>query len=113
MDPTVTSKPLAKALEEALEECRAMDASLNERLKAMADAVRSLSPAFAEAVDRLIARLKRSAAGDAAPGVGDPMRPFVLPDETGRLVSLEQLLSEGPAAIVFHRGHWVRATARK
>ena len=34
------------------------------------------------------------------------MPPFVLPDETGRLVSLEQVLSKGPAAVVFHRGHW-------
>jgi peroxiredoxin len=34
------------------------------------------------------------------------MPPFVLPDDTGRLISLEQLLRNGPAAVVFHRGHW-------
>jgi peroxiredoxin len=102
----MTSKPLAEALEEAFEHCRDMDASLNERLQELADAVRTLSPTFAEAVDRLVIRLQQSGAGAPAPRPGDPMPPFVLPDESGRLVSLEQLLSEGPAAIVFHRGHW-------
>lgn len=102
----MTSKPLAEALEEALRHSLDMDASLNERLQALADAVRTLSPAFAEAVDRLVTRLQQSGAGSSAPGPGDPMPPFVLPDEAGRLVSLEQLLNRGPAAVVFHRGHW-------
>ena len=102
----MTSKPLAEALEEAFQHCRDMDTSLNQRLQALADAVRTLSPTFAEAVDRLVSRLQQSGAGASAPGPGDPMPPFVLPDESGRLVSLEQLLSKGPAAVVFHRGHW-------
>lgn len=102
----MTAKPLAEALEEAFQHCRDMDASLNGRLQALADAVRELGPTFAEAVDRLVSRLQQSGAGASAPGPGDPMPPFVLPDETGRLVSLEQLLSKGPAAVVFHRGHW-------
>jgi peroxiredoxin len=34
------------------------------------------------------------------------MPDFVLPDETGHLVSLRQLLEGGPLAIAFHRGHW-------
>lgn len=102
----MTSKPLAEALDEAFQRCRDMDASLNERLQALADAVRTLSPSFAEAVDRLVSRLQQSGAGTSAPGPGDPMPAFVLPDEAGHLVSLEQLLSKGPAAVVFHRGHW-------
>jgi peroxiredoxin len=102
----MTAKPLAEALEEAFQHCRDLDASLNERLQALADAVRTLSPTFAEAVDRLVSRLEQSGAGASAPGPGDPMPPFVLPDDKGRLVSLEQLLRKGPAAVVFHRGHW-------
>ena len=31
---------------------------------------------------------------------------FVLPDETGQLVSLDKLLEKGPVAVTFHRGHW-------
>lgn len=34
------------------------------------------------------------------------MPPFLLPDEHGQLVSLEAVLSKGPAGITFHRGHW-------
>jgi peroxiredoxin len=34
------------------------------------------------------------------------MPPFLLPDETGSLVSLEDFLRKGPVALTFHRGHW-------
>jgi peroxiredoxin len=34
------------------------------------------------------------------------MPPFILPDDSGRLISLAELLSHGPLAICFHRGHW-------
>jgi peroxiredoxin len=34
------------------------------------------------------------------------MPPFVLPDETGRLVGLPSLLADGPVAVMFFRGHW-------
>lgn len=34
------------------------------------------------------------------------MPPFILPDESGRLVSLEAVLAKGPVAVTFHRGHW-------
>ena len=40
------------------------------------------------------------------PRPGDPMPPFVLPDDAGHLVSLDQLLTKGPVAVTFHRGHW-------
>jgi peroxiredoxin len=83
-----------------------MDAPLNERLEAYSKAVRDLIPAYADAVDRLVARLSRSDAGAGAPQPGELMPPFVLPDETGRLTSLDALLRDGPLAITFHRGHW-------
>jgi peroxiredoxin len=83
-----------------------MEASLGERLESLARAVRTLSPPFADAVDRLVARLQKSGAGQNAPQVGEPMPPFHLPDEAGRVVSLERLLSKGPVAVTFHRGHW-------
>src|SRR5260370_21262685 len=34
------------------------------------------------------------------------MPPFLLPDESGRLVSLPSLLDKGPVAVMFFRGHW-------
>jgi peroxiredoxin len=88
------------------EQCRDMDASLNERLQALSDGLHKLDGAFGAAVDRLVLRLQQSGAGEAAPRPGDPLPSFVLPDEGGRLVSLEGLLRTGPVAITFHRGHW-------
>jgi peroxiredoxin len=102
----MTSAPLPEALEEAFRRCRDMDSSLDERLETFAQAVRTLSPAFSDAVDRLVARLQKSGAGKNAPQIGDSMPPFHLPDEAGRVVSLERLLSKGPVAVTFHRGHW-------
>jgi peroxiredoxin len=88
------------------EQCRDMDASLNDRLQAFSDGLRKLDGAFGAAVDRVVLRLQQSGAGEAAPRVGDPMPPFILPDEGGRLVSLDGLLRNGPVAMTFHRGHW-------
>ncbi len=102
MDP---SHPFA-ALEDAFARSRAMDAPLNERMQVIADAVRTLSATFAEAVDAFIDRLKCAGAGETAPGPGDPMPSFLMPDEKGRLVSLQQILQNGPAVVAFHRGHW-------
>jgi peroxiredoxin len=102
----MNGKTLAEQLEQAFEQARASETPLNEKLNFVADAVRSISPPFAEAVDRLVNRLQISGAGTAAPKPGDPMPSFLLPDDVGRLVSLEETLAKGPAAIVFHRGHW-------
>jgi peroxiredoxin len=102
----MSSLSAAKTIDEALVLCRDMDATVNERLACYATAVRRFTPGFAEAVDRLVIRLKGAGAGEAAPRPGDPMPPFLLPDEDGRIVSLEKLLAKGPLAVTFHRGHW-------
>jgi peroxiredoxin len=95
-----------ESLDQAFIRARELDASLGEQLRAFAEAARQRQPDFAEAVDRLVERLRRYGAGESAPRPGDPMPPFILPDDTGRLVSLEQLLRHGPVAVTFHRGHW-------
>jgi peroxiredoxin len=83
-----------------------MDAPLAERLDSYSKAVRTHIPDYADAVDRLVQRLTLHNAGEAAPRPGEVMPPFILPDDTGRLVSLDNLLADGPVAITFHRGHW-------
>jgi peroxiredoxin len=98
--------PLVEALEKAVQRVWDMDVPLSEKLKIVAVEVRTLSTLFAEAVDRMVIRLQDNDAGSAAPNVGDLMPPFVLPDETGKLVTLEELLQDGPVAISFNRGHW-------
>lgn len=97
---------LVKDLRQAFEQARALDGSMAERLDVFADAVRTLHPSTAAIVDRLVARLRQHEAGEDAPKPGDVMPTFVLPDETGRLVGLKDLLAQGPAVVTFHRGHW-------
>src|SRR5262245_66499672 len=94
----MTAKGLSEALHEAYLEARDMDASLGERLQAFADAVRRLGPHFQDAVDKLVARLKEQRVGENAPKQGDQMPYFVMPDESGHLVSLDQLLDKGQVA---------------
>jgi hypothetical protein len=62
--------PLLAALQDAFVRACGMDASLNDRHECFADAVRSFSASFADDVERLIARLKRSGAGLKAPAPG-------------------------------------------
>jgi peroxiredoxin len=102
----MNSKPLSQLLEEAFVRCRDMDASLAERLKAFADAVRQFGPQFQDAVDGLVERLKQHDVGENAPKPGDKMPNFVLPDERGQLISLDTMLQNGPVAVTFHRGYW-------
>jgi peroxiredoxin len=98
--------PLVEALEQTFQDVRHLDVPLGERLALIAERVRSLSPVFADAVDRFVGRLALSGAGNAAPQVGDAMPRFMLPDDEGRLVSLEKLLKTAPVVISFLRGHW-------
>ena len=100
------ARPRFATLEEAFAHCRDMEASLAERLQLFADVSRALRPEAQEAVDRMVERLKAAEAGAGAPSPGEPMPSFSLPAETGRVVSLEDILETGPAAITFHRGHW-------
>ena len=102
----MTSEPNRESSDEAFRRIREMDASVNEQLQAWAEASRNRRPDFSAAIDRLVERLREHGAGEAAPKVGEQMPPFYLPDEDGRLVSLEQLTSKGPVAVTFHRGHW-------
>ena len=93
---------IAKVFAQALE----MDAPLSVRLNMLAEAVRTGAPAFSSAVETLIARLSQVGLGQNAPQIGEPMPPFMLPDQNRRLASLSEMLASGPAVISFHRGHW-------
>lgn len=103
---TSLSPDNAERLKLAFRACRDMEGTLNEQLEAYAAAGREFFPAYGEAVDRLVARIRENGGGENAPRPGDPMPPFILPDVTGRLVSLTSLLEKGPVAVMFYRGHW-------
>lgn len=93
-------------MRQAFQQARDSDGSMSERLEMFANAARKLHPEDAAAVDRLVTRLHEHHAGEGAPKPSEIMPPFVLPDETGSLVSLKDLLAHGPAVVTFHRGHW-------
>ena len=95
-----------ETLDDAFRRVRDLDVSLREQLRTFAETVRRDRPEFAAAVDRLVTRLRQYGAGESAPQIGEPMPPFVLPDETAQMVSLDELLNRGPVAVTFHRGHW-------
>jgi peroxiredoxin len=96
----------SETLDDAFRRVRDLDISLREQLRAFAETVRRERPEFAAAVDRLVTRLRQYGAGDSAPQIGEPMPPFILPDEIAQMVSLDELLNRGPVAVTFHRGHW-------
>lgn len=94
------------AIARVFDRVRDMDAPLNARLRLLAQAVREGSPQFADAVEALIERLARTGLGASAPEVGEPMPPFLLPDQNGHLTALEDILSLGPVVVSLLRGHW-------
>ena len=102
----MAAQSLSTVLEEVFVRCRDMEAPLADRLQAFANEVRRMGPQFQTTVDALVDRFMESGAGATAPKVGERMPAFVLPNEQGKLVSLEDLLDEGPVAIAFHRGYW-------
>ena len=94
--------PLAQAVQAAIE----LDAPLQQRLGLIADAVQRFRPQQAEAIGRLVTRLKKNDVGHSTPQVGETLPGFVLPDENGKVVRLADLLRSGPLVITFQRGHW-------
>ena len=72
----MTTNDRSENLEPALKGLAGMDASLGEKLAALANATREGQPDFAEAVDRMVARLRKTDAGASAPWPGEPMPPF-------------------------------------
>jgi hypothetical protein len=87
-----------ESLDDAFKRVRDLDASLDEQFRTLAHSARQRRPDFATAVDRLVERLHRYGAGNSAPKRGEPLPPFVLPDHAGQMVSLDQLLMQGPVA---------------
>jgi hypothetical protein len=56
----------AQALDDAFRRVRDLDVSLSEQLRSFAETTRRERPDFAEAVDRLIDRLREYGAGESA-----------------------------------------------
>jgi peroxiredoxin len=103
---TPTKNPLVEALERKTASELAGDKPLALQLAAIADEVRSLSTEFATAVDAFVGRLLEAEAGGKAPQIGERLPEFLLPDQFGKLTSLQSVLATGPTLVTFLRGHW-------
>ena len=80
--------------------------SLATLLAAYAQALRVSGSPFALEYDRLIERLRAGELGEGAPQAGEAFPSFVLSDQAGRMICLEDLLAEGALVVSFNRGHW-------
>ncbi len=96
----------AQMLAKALDRADVMDAPLDEKLAAYVARSSEILPDVLTAYDRLVARLENAGAGHSAPAIGEELPAFALPDNTGRIVHLQQLLAQGPLVVSFNRGHW-------
>ncbi|MEJ1158863.1 peroxiredoxin-like family protein [Prosthecomicrobium sp. N25] len=94
------------SLADALAEICALDAPLWRRLALYVERQTEAGSPFVSAGQELVDRLRAGEVGEAAPEVGDPMPDFLLPDRSGRLVSLGDLNRTGPVVVSFNRGHW-------
>ena len=102
----MTAPSITEDIRRAFQDACDLDGSMAERLDLFAGTVRRQHPSSAAVVDRFVERLSKFGAGAGAPQPGEVMPPFILPDETGRLIGLADLLTTGPAVVTFHRGHW-------
>jgi peroxiredoxin len=102
----MTETKFSDLVEDCFVRCRSLEVPLADRLQALANELRRLGPQFQAVVDAFVSRLAENHAGATAPKVGEPMPAFLLPDEKGRLVRLDDFLGEGPVALAFNRGYW-------
>lgn len=99
-------RKLPETTVEALALAASLPGDLNEKLAAYSAHSKRLRPEVAAIYDRLIENLNVLDGGKIGPAVGEQMPDFLLPDQQGRLISLESLLAAGPVVISMNRGHW-------
>lgn len=81
--------------------------SVNAELRAFYDSRQEQIPAEIRAVmQRAAAELDESGQAERALPAGATAPDFTLPSATGRTVSLDALLHEGPVVLTFYRGAW-------
>lgn len=80
--------------------------SLKEQTDAKIEAGRKNNPEFMKGVDDIINQAKALQQGDNALKIGQIAPNFELPNYDGKLISLNNLLKDGPVVVVFYRGNW-------
>jgi peroxiredoxin len=88
------------------ERAAGLNQPLQQRLNMYAALFREINPELDAAYERLATRLTESGAGAGAPVAGDELPEFLLPDDEGRLVRLDDCVAPGPVVVSLNRGHW-------
>lgn len=84
-----------------------MSVSIREQSQQLKVAASSRLPAEVVAVfDRSVEQMRQKGVPSGTVAVGDRLESFILSDATGAPVTLEDLVADGPAVIVFYRGGW-------
>lgn len=83
-----------------------MTETLNTRLADYIEWLASSSPEFYSAYQAFVERLQSGKFSSLGPQIGEIFPSFMLPDQDGRLVSLETILRPRPLVLTFNRGHW-------
>jgi hypothetical protein len=81
--------------------------TLQEKLDTMREASKTRIPPEARAImQRTVDDLRASGIMTRVARVGQTAPDFVLPNASGRSVSLKELLARGPVVLSFYRGRW-------
>jgi peroxiredoxin len=96
----------AASLAEALAEICVMEAPLWRRIETWVAKQRASGSPFVEATQGLADRLQAGEVGRDAPEVGERLPAFLLPDQRGHLVALDDVLGPNGLVLSFNRGHW-------
>ena len=89
-----------------MEDTDSIRSPLSERLVENFERMTQQFPQNAVAFNNLIKRLKALDVQSISVQCGQQMPPFLLPDQNGQLVGMEDLLSDGPLVVSFNHGHW-------
>ena len=82
------------------------DRPVEKKLKEVVAGTLEKSPAAARMIDDAVAEVASRGVVAKAAKVGDRAELFALPDATGKIVNLEELLKNGPVVLTWYRGGW-------
>jgi peroxiredoxin len=80
--------------------------SLKIQTDAKIEAGRQANPNFMEKVDAILLQAKAFQQGEDAIKLDQVAPDFSLPNANGKLISLSELLKQGPVVLTFYRGGW-------
>lgn len=84
----------------------ALTGSIGERLAAYRAWAAREWPEYERLNSHFVNRVIAAGAGREGPRPGDTFPDFVLPNQSGHVVALHDLVAEGPLVLSFNRGHW-------